>query len=393
MFPAIVIPAYNRPHTLKRLLNSLQAAEYPTNVQIPLVISIDPENDVPNRYVREVADSFVWKHGPKDIKLHSEHLGLLENFYYCGNLTQVYGSIIFLEDELFVSRTFYHYAVQALNFFKDDARIGGISLYCYNRNGFTHDPFVPLADGSDIFFLQTPSILGQAWSYDQWKKFTDWRANQSNVYPEPADNLHDLWMQFATDEYFPILTKYLAATKQFYVFPRISYITGFGDAGVHITSSTSYYQVPLQRGQFDISLRLFEESEAIYDSFMELSPECLKCLVPSLNHIDFDVDLNATKAIHNLTRDYVLTTRACKNPIKTFSLTMHPLEANLVFDMEGTGIHLCRRSDILWDKWNELQARKRLYDYFSSGHHPGLKKLFIYFLINLINRFKLTRTI
>ena len=139
--PAIVIPAYNRPHVLKRLLGSLAAADYPSGCKIPLVISIDPENGVPNQHVRTVAESFLWIRGPKEIVIHKEHLGLLQNFYYCGSLTDTYRSIIFLEDDSFVSPVFYDYAFAALNYFVDDPQIGGISLFRYAFNGFTHQPF------------------------------------------------------------------------------------------------------------------------------------------------------------------------------------------------------------------------------------------------------------
>jgi hypothetical protein len=388
MFPAIVIPAYNRPIALKRLLSSLQVAEYPPNVQIPLVISIDPENDGPNSQVRELAESFVWEHGPNDIKLHDKHLGLLENFYYCGGLTQVYGSVIFLEDDLFVSPAFYQYASHCLDFYEDEARVGGISLYCYNRNGFTHNPFIPLEDGTDVFFLQTASILGQAWSHSQWQKFADWCAAESVAQPESTDNMHDLWTKFDTDDYFPIVTKYLVSTDRFYVFPRVSYTTGFGDPGVHFADTTSYFQVPIQRGLFDNKLQHFYDSEAIYDSFMELSPGCFKRLVPSLSKLDFDVDLNAAKAMRNITAPYVITTRACKKPLKTFSLSMHPAEANIIFGVDGSGINLCRSSDILWDKWNELQTQHRLHHYFFNGQGSGLRKSAMHFLLDLINRFQ-----
>ena len=60
ILPAIVIPAYNRPHTLTRLLASIKAADYPQGLKVPLVISIDPENGVPNQSVRTVAESFDW---------------------------------------------------------------------------------------------------------------------------------------------------------------------------------------------------------------------------------------------------------------------------------------------------------------------------------------------
>lgn len=388
MLPAIVIPAYNRPQTLRRLLNSLLTADYPPAFQVPLVISIDPENGVPNQGVREIAESFQWRRGPKEIILHPEHLGMLNNFYYCGNLTETYGSVIYLEDDLVLSPVFYHFVVQAHQYFSEDKRIAGVSLYAYQFNGYHHYPFIPLMDGADVYFAQIMSILGQSWTKAQWRRFTQWCESHSSMMNEIGKPLHDVWRSFADDEYFPVQMKYLASTDQFYVFPRVSVTTGFGDQGVHFDSSTDYFQVPIQRNKTSYRFHTLDNADALYDSFMEPSPERLRRLVPSLEDWNFDVDLNSTKARHHLTADFVLTTRACANPKKTFALVMRPLEANLIFNVDGTGVNLCRRSDIHWDRWSEFQTRKRLHDYFSRGIRPGFKQTLVYHLFDFIKRFK-----
>ena len=386
--PAIVIPAYNRPQTLTRLLGSLEAANYPKDLKIPLVISIDPENGAPNQQVRTVAESIQWNWGPKEIILHDEHLGLLQNFYYCGSLTETYGSVIFLEDDSIVSPAFYHYVCESLAYFEQDPQIAGISLYRYAFNGFTHHPFEPLADGCDVFFMQISSIMGQAWNQSQWRQFERWRVAKSTVEPEANESLHELWSKFAADDHFPILTMYLVSTGRYYVFPRVSFTTGFGDAGTHFANETSYFQVPLQRNQTSFRFQHMESSNSVYDSFMEILPKCIKRLAPSLGDLDFDVDLNATKELRHLKSDYVLTTRACANPLKSFALAMKPPEANLIFNAEGQGINLCRPSDIRWEGWSRFQTRKRLHDYFSRGSKPGLQQILVYYLFDVLNRFK-----
>ena len=389
MAPAIVIPAYNRPHTLQRLLNSLEAAKYPSDFKVPLIISIDPENEEPNHSVRTVAESFNWTHGIKEVILHKKHLGLLQNFYYCGNLTNKYEAIIFLEDDSFVSPVFYQYAVESLNYFESDPCVAGISLYRYAFNGFTHQPFEPLADGCDVFFMQVPSIMGQVWSSGHWKEFEEWRVANRHDKSKIDNNLHDLWLKFPADDYFPILTSYLVSTKQYYAFPRISLTTGFGDAGTHFAKGTSYFQVPLQYNkQKPFLFQRLEDSNSVYDSFMEILPVCIKRLAPDFRSLDFDIDLNATKDRRHIRADHVITTRACANPLRSFALAMKPPEANLIFNTRGEGINLCRTSDIRWDRWSEFQTRKHLYDYFFRRNRMGLKKSFAYFLIDLFDRLK-----
>ena len=387
VLPAIVVPAYNRPHALARLLNSLAAANYRHDLKVPLVISVDPENGISNQKVRTVAESFHWPYGPKEIILHQHHLGLLQNFCHCGDLTEKYGSVIFLEDDLIVSPVFYHYAIEALAYFENSTCIAGISLYRYAMNGYTHRAFEPLADGSDIFFMQVASIVGQAWTKTQWAQFQDWRI--ANATTELNETIHEIWSSFDADDYFPIITNYLVSMGRYYVFPRVSLATGFGDAGTHFTNETSYFQVPLQREQTTFRLQALETSHAVYDSFMEIAPDAVKKLVPALRDMDFDVDLHATKEFRHLKAEHVITTRACKAALKTFALSMQPPEANIIFNVQGTGINLCKRSDIRWDKWSEFQTRRRLHDYFAHGIRPSLRQTFAYYLFDLIKRFRL----
>src|SRR5688572_10825284 len=96
--PAIVIPAYNRPASLQRLLDSLRKAEIPHEVK--LVISIDQGGPAG---VKQLAENFAWPFGEKKIILHENHLGLKDHILAAGNLSAEYGSIILLEDDLFVS--------------------------------------------------------------------------------------------------------------------------------------------------------------------------------------------------------------------------------------------------------------------------------------------------
>jgi hypothetical protein len=381
--PAIVIPAYNRPLTLARLLDSLQVATYPAGQIIPLVISIDPQIEGPNRGVRKAAESFHWQHGPMEIICHTHHLGLLNNFYFCGDLSERYGSVIFLEDDSTVSPVFYHYVSQALEFFKVDPQVAGISLYRYPLNGYTHLHFEPLSDASDVFFMQLSSIVGQAWTASQWKNFRDWLDSGRSA--GRHDALHEIWSEFDADDHFPILTDFLVSTGCYYVFPRISLTTGFGNAGTHFTRGTSYFQVPLQYQKSSFQFHDLRSSNAVYDSFMEILPDRLKRLVPHLNEFDFDVDLNATKSAHHLKADYVITTRPCKNPIRSFALAMHPPEANIISRLEGQGIYVSRRAEVTRSRWKDLQKQKILHDYHSRGRRSFRQRV-LYFILDLLQR-------
>lgn len=58
----MVVIAYNRTTSLKRLLMSLDDACYDGEENVQLVISIDKSN---TDKVERFADEFVWKHGEK----------------------------------------------------------------------------------------------------------------------------------------------------------------------------------------------------------------------------------------------------------------------------------------------------------------------------------------
>ena len=384
MQPAIVISAFNRPGALARLLSSLQRADYPKGVQIPLIVSIDASQGPAHIQVRDEAQGFKWQHGPLEVVLHERHLGPLENFYYCGGLTHQYESVIFLEDDLVVSPVFYYFGVQALEAVADQAHVGGVSLYTYAFNGYTHYPFVPIADGGDNFFMQVPSILGQAWTSAQWALFTKWRTNSTKSSITLKDQLHPFWSQFDRDDYFPILTKYLVATDQFTIFPRSSHTTGFGDVGVHFTSTTAYYQVPLQRRQKTYRFNDLETAFAVYDSFHEILPERLKRLAVEIRDFDFDVDLNATKSQRHLGAEYVLTSRICKNPRQTFAQAMWPLEANVIENIPGSGLSLCRPEHIRWGRLADIKTRNRLDTYFTRGRRMSRSLRFQFALLEFV---------
>jgi hypothetical protein len=95
MHPAVVVSAHSRPASLARILGSLDAGVYPGEVR--LVVSIDGGGDPE---VQRVAEKHSWPHGPKRLIVHPERLGLAEHLRRCGDLSQEYGSIVLLEDDL-----------------------------------------------------------------------------------------------------------------------------------------------------------------------------------------------------------------------------------------------------------------------------------------------------
>jgi GT2 family glycosyltransferase len=101
MKPVIIILAYNRPTSLRRLLGSIELAEYPDGVK--LIISL--EGGVSNS-VREIANNFVSKKIAVSVVQHPTRLGLRKHVIACGDMALEQGSVIILEDDLIVDKYF-----------------------------------------------------------------------------------------------------------------------------------------------------------------------------------------------------------------------------------------------------------------------------------------------
>ncbi|MGB8643994.1 MAG: glycosyltransferase family A protein [Anaerolineae bacterium] len=384
MNPAIVISAYNRPHTLRRLLTALSRGEYP-NRQVPLVISIDNDEHGTNREVIQVAEHFAWNFGPKRLICHQEHLGLVRHVYFCGGLAEEYGAVIFLEDDLGVSPILYAYASQALAFYDQDSRIAGLCLYALWFNGYTRQPFVPWADGADVFFVQVPYTQGQAWTRAQWKRFTDWRTAQARTL-SPAAPIHDMFLHFDAEDWFPLMTQYVVETGQFYVYPRVSLTNAYGDPGTHFTHTTRFLQVPMLYGKNSFTFTPLDSSPAVYDSFFEMLPDRLNRLTEALRGFEYDVDLYATKRPRHLRAEYTLTSRRCARSIRRYGKSLWPQEANIVEQTAGEEIVLCRKEDLRWGWLDEIETRRINHDYFTRQQRLGKRTALQFALLDLIRR-------
>lgn len=223
MNPAIVVLAYDRPDALERLLLSLDQAFFPAKMEVPLVISLDYATSPSARRTADIARAREWRFGPKTVLERTEHLGVVGHFRAAGELTREYAGAIILEDDLSVAPPFYEYASQVLETYDSDERIAGHCLYGLGFNGFSQEPFIPIEDGSDVFFLGAPHTQGICFSARQWRGFEAWSENHQ-VRPHP--DLHPAFLSFGPQEWFPSLATYMAETGSFFSFPRVSLSVG-----------------------------------------------------------------------------------------------------------------------------------------------------------------------
>ncbi|WP_051525994.1 glycosyltransferase [Butyrivibrio proteoclasticus] len=332
MIVPIVVVAYNRARSLQRLLDSLANAVY-DNKDVPLIISIDRGD---NQDVLNVAEKFNWEHGTKKVVYQLENLKLRKHVLKCGDYANEFGSVIVLEDDLLVSKYFYKYAVRALEFSKNDERVGGISLYNHRYNVEASEPFECHDDNYDNWYFQFASSWGEAWTKEQWQSFREWYDNTLAIddkcdVPEYVRN----WSDSSWLKYFIC---YLVEKNKFFLYPKKSLTTNFGEAGTHVDKSNTNFQVPLQNGNIEYVFSTLDQSDSIYDAFFE-NKRVNDIL--SLEGMDVTVDLYGMKDIKLVNSRYFLSRKALPyKVIKSFGCFMRPHEDNIFYGINGNDFFL-----------------------------------------------------
>lgn len=259
---AIVVVAYNREKSVRRLLNALERANYEENV--PLIISIDHGD---NQGVIDVANSFAWSHGEKKVRIFAENQGCRNHIIQCIDYSIEYGAAIIFEDDILPSPDFYSYAKQALQRYSDDKNIFAVALHNQLWNGFADSLFVPVRDEYDAYIAQIECSRGECFIGEKWKEFKNWyQQNQEleikhNI-PKVVYDWNNSWCKY--------VLYYILEKNLYYVTPYDSLTTCFPDAGTHIDEGEAKYkfQVPLAGGKKVYRLPEFEEATK-YDAFFE----------------------------------------------------------------------------------------------------------------------------
>lgn len=338
--PAIVVIGYNREKPLLRLLKSLANASYPSN-NITLHVSLDWSPI--SSELEEAVGKFEWKHGKKIVEVKHENQGLLKHVLACGELTKHYESIIVLEDDLIVAPGFYRYAQKANDFYSNDEKIAGVSLFSYPVEENNFYPFQAIQDDSDVHFIQVASSWGQSWTNAQWSKFKTWLIEN----PQGKEVLlPDYIHKWGSNSWKKLFINYLIDVDRYFVFPTTAYSSNFEEVGTH-ASQTGFFQVPMNLGESELRFKKWQDSNSIYDVYFELIPPALKRMIPEFAEFDLDVDLYGAKPIDQLKSEFLLTIKKGKSPLRTFGAKMTPLLQNVLFEVEGKEIGLYRRDLIL----------------------------------------------
>jgi hypothetical protein len=186
-----------------------------------------------------------------------------------------------------------------------------------------------------------------------------------------ADDVHELFTTFPADDWLAVKAKYLAATEKFYVYPRESLTTNFGEPGTHFKKTTALFQVPLQNHRASFRFQSLDDAFAVYDGYYEILPDRLKRQTGVFTELEYDVDLYATKAVRHLKSGYTLTTRPARDPLASFARVMRPMEANVIAGLPGNDIFLAPRANVDFSPRAALRTQRHNDSYFARRNASG----------------------
>jgi hypothetical protein len=315
--------------------------------------------------VYDIARQADWPHGEKHVIERETRLGWAEHALACADLTRQFGSIILLEDDLYVSPAFYDYVAQSLEYYSTVGSVAGVSLYrmTLNENPPVPLPFYPIDDGGDVFFLQKGLPWGFAFTHRQWEGFSGWyrsKAGHMFVTDELPSRVLS-WPDTSLSKYF---IKYLKKFNRYVVYPRRSLSTNFGDAGLHHKCDNRYFQAPLQLSGRSWNFTFPDDSVAVYDAHFEILPEKLDVLSNQLRDYPYVVDLYATRDLGKVDTDWVLTTIPPAGCVRSFARELVPMEMNVVENLRGEGIWFCEKEALIKSERNRQDEDRMTLDYF-----------------------------
>ncbi len=322
---AIVIPALNRPKNLQRLLGALDAAAYPTNMQVPLIFALDQSQETGfDAATLALMEKYQWQYGTKTILKAEQPLGVRKNLLRCGHLTNNHSGVIILEDDLWVSPHFYNAAQKMWHHYKDHPKIGAISLYSFRYNEHAGRAFTPLKDKSDTYFMQTSSSWGQIWWNRVWAPFEAYlnapQEEEKAHIPLDINEWNDSWKKDHI--------RYLAQKDLYSVIPRASFSTNMGSPGKHHLGLPNLLQADLASGDVLHHLESFDKTTAIYDAFFEPTAATLQRLFPQHDH-PIEADFYGIKPPQALLGKRCISAKESTAPLKRYSHHLRPDVLNL----------------------------------------------------------------
>lgn len=335
----IVAIGYNRLKGLERLLNQLNCCFY--DEPIDLIISLDCSE---NNKLHDFVYSFRWPYGEKKVIIHSHRLGLKEHVLSCGDLLNKYSldAIAVFEDDVFPGYEFFRFMKQAVEYYKDDDNIAGISLYQHRICASAQLPFTPQNSEYDVYFMKIAQSWGQVWTKKQWISFKSWYDVNSALW-NSSDYVPDNVAQWPKSSWLKYYWRYCGETNKYFVYPYQALVTCFSEAGEHTIRSSSMLQVPLVTSwEREYHFADLDSEKAVrYDAFWENEAAAVWCAKRcAISKDDISIDIYGANR-NRMHKRYWLTQRKENYKIiASYALALRPHEMNVLLGVEGNDILL-----------------------------------------------------
>jgi hypothetical protein len=336
----IVVSGYNRPEPLTRILGSLHRARYPHG-DVKLYISLDKAG--PNG-AREVAEAFEWSHGTKHVLARQEHLGMRNHAFACMDLFEANEHLVFLEDDSVVGRDFYHYVVQAVQCMDRLDDVFATSLYAFDFCEYDGLRFSPVPTEEDFFLMKSATTWGVLFSARRWKEFREWHKRHDGT-DDWADHVPGAVNEWPATSWKKYINRYLSAQSKSYLYPYVSHLSHFADAGTHFDETSGNFQVPVMINNREARRSLSCDAGNLvrYDEFWEFMPP--KWMIDEIG-IDFECDLRRIKTTKQFRKDHVVTTRDVAVATTSYDASLFPFEMNVYENRAGDDLHMARAMDV-----------------------------------------------
>lgn len=332
---AIVVIGYNNVKSIIRLLDSLNEAEY-GNDKVPLIISVDNSGSTD---VEEAAGDFQWRHGKKEVRTFPVRQGLKKHILSCGEYLYKYDALFIFEDDTLAAEAYYQYGKQCIEYYKDDERIAGISLYSHAWNQNANFPFEPIRNQYDTYFMQYAPSLGQIWLKKPWLDFLEWYSKNENIFDmERNDKIPAILYTWGKNSWLKFHIAYCAVEGKYFVYPYCSYTTDFVESGTHFSKDIARFQVNLIQGQAGrLRLAPLDEKSVTYDAFFESE---LVAKYYQKRNKKVKIDLYGCQPV-SANEGLALTTQSLSfKVVDEYALQLRPIELNVLKNIHGHGIFL-----------------------------------------------------
>ena len=332
----IVTVGYNRPDAMMRLLNSLLEADY-LGDQVDLIVSID--KGACQEEIVEWANGFIWPFGEKRVRAFPERQGLRKHIVQCGDFALEYNAVIILEDDITVSKGFYSYTKQAVQFYGDDVRIGGISLYKHHVNVGVDHFFEPEFNGYDAFLMQFAQSWGQCWTTRMWKEFsTRYAVNADKVFTAPdfqSDRIPDNILHWGSQSWMKYYMEYIVEKNLFYVYPYHALTTNHSEVGQHNNAASADWQIETTDAVFEYRFPDFEQAVK-YDIFFER----IGYKVKGFEDKKVILDLYGNKKQFENADILISSKPRAYKQLASWKLKYRPHEKNCLHPEDGNGLYV-----------------------------------------------------